>query len=135
MMSGQRVKGFKAGWVVMIGKWGKAHWMEREGAGMAVAICSPNINIPAGALFDAGTFDKCKRCLAKRGEKIKRLCQIRVISTRQEPLNAITQEDVIKEGFPDWTPAEFIQMIVDHYNKHPMEPINRIEFEYVEGGK
>lgn len=67
----------------------------------------------------------------KKGEKIKRLCQIRVLSVRQEPLHAITQEDVIKEGFPHWTKAEFIQMIVDHYNVHPNELINRIEFEYV----
>ncbi|MBL4800733.1 MAG: hypothetical protein JKY45_02495 [Emcibacter sp.] len=72
----------------------------------------------------------------KKGEKINRLCQIRVVSVRQEPLQAITQEDVIKEGFPDWTPAEFIKMIVDNYGKHPSELINRIEFEYVdEGGK
>lgn len=67
----------------------------------------------------------------KKGEKINRLCQIRVISVREEPLQAITQEDVIKEGFPHWTPAEFIQMIVDHYDKDPSELINRIEFEYV----
>lgn len=68
----------------------------------------------------------------QKGEKIKRLCTIRVVRVRQEPLEAMTEEDVIKEGFPDWTAAEFVQMIVDHYGKHPCELINRIEFEYVE---
>ncbi|WP_339862281.1 ASCH domain-containing protein [Paremcibacter congregatus] len=69
----------------------------------------------------------------KKGEKIKRLCQIRVISIRWEPLERITQDDVIKEGFPDWTPVQFIQMLVEHYGAEPSKLINRIEFEYVEG--
>jgi len=66
-----------------------------------------------------------------KGEKIKRLCKIRVVSTRKEPLSAITQEDVIREGFPDWTPEQFIQMLVDHYKIDPSKECNRIEFEYI----
>ena len=68
----------------------------------------------------------------KRGEKIKRLATVRVVSTRPEPLNAITQADVIREGFPDSTPAQFVQMLVDHYKVNPAEIVNRIEFEYIE---
>ena len=67
----------------------------------------------------------------KKGEKIKPLAMVRVVSTRPEPLNAITQDDVIKEGFPDWTPAQFIQMLVDHYKVDPAATVNRIEFEYL----
>jgi len=67
----------------------------------------------------------------KKGEKIKQLGMVRIISTRQEPLNAITQDDVIKEGFPDWTPAQFIQMLIDHYKVDPTKEVNRIEFEYI----
>ena len=67
----------------------------------------------------------------KRGEKIKPLAMVRIISTRAEPLNAITQADVIKEGFPDWTPEQFVQMLVDHYKVNPTETVNRIEFEYL----
>jgi hypothetical protein len=67
----------------------------------------------------------------KKGEKIKPLAMVRIVSTRAEPLNAITKEDVIKEGFPDWTPAQFIQMLVDHYKVDPDETVNRIEFEYL----
>ena len=67
----------------------------------------------------------------KKGEKIERLCLIEVVSVRKEPLNAITQEDVIREGFPDWTPTDFVDFIVGHYRCPPDKPINRIEFKYV----
>lgn len=67
----------------------------------------------------------------QKGEKIKPLGMIRVVSVRQEPLSAITQDDVMREGFPDWTPKQFIQMLVDHYKVDPSESVNRIEFEYI----
>jgi len=67
----------------------------------------------------------------QKGEKIKRLCQIRVVSVRKERLIDISQDDVVAEGFPDWTPLKFIQMLIDHYSIHPSKECNRIEFEYV----
>ncbi|MCK4706137.1 MAG: ASCH domain-containing protein, partial [Gammaproteobacteria bacterium] len=68
----------------------------------------------------------------RRGEQIKKIGGlIRVVSVRSEPLNAITQEDVVKEGFPDWTPQQFIQMLVDHYKVDLTKPVNRIEFKYL----
>ncbi len=67
----------------------------------------------------------------KSGEKIKRLGDIEIVSTRWEPLNAITQDDVRREGFPDWTPAQFIQMLVDHYKIKSDAMVNRIEFRYL----
>lgn len=67
----------------------------------------------------------------KKGEKIKPLAMVRIVSTRAEPLNTITQDDVIKEGFPDWNPEQFVQMLVDHYKVKPDSIVNRIEFEYI----
>lgn len=67
----------------------------------------------------------------KPGQKVKHLAQVRIVSTRPEPLNAITQSDVTREGFPDWTPAQFVQMLVDHYGVDPKETVNRIEFQYL----
>lgn len=67
----------------------------------------------------------------QKGEKIKRICAIRIISTRNEPLNAIDQADVIREGFPDWTPQQFINMLVRHHKVDPLKIVNRIEFEIV----
>ena len=67
----------------------------------------------------------------QRGEKIKRLGLIEVVSTRSEPLNAITPDDVIREGFPDWTPDDFIQMLVAHFKVNPEAIVNRIEYKYL----
>jgi len=67
----------------------------------------------------------------RKGEKIRRLGYIRIKTVRREPLNAISQEDVIREGFPTWKPADFIEMICRHYKCRPDVGINRIEFDYV----
>lgn len=67
----------------------------------------------------------------KAGEKIKRLGMIKIVTVRSEPLNAITPADVKREGFPDWTPDQFVQMLVDHYKVDPAAVINRIEFSYL----
>jgi len=68
----------------------------------------------------------------KKGEKIVKLGQHRVLNTRPEPLNAITQDEVILEGFPDMTPDEFIDMFCrSHKGCTPESIVNRIEFEYL----
>jgi hypothetical protein len=67
----------------------------------------------------------------KAGESIERLGLIRIISTRWEPLNQITADDVIREGFPDWSPDQFVDMLVRHYKIQPNKPVNRIEFEHL----
>lgn len=67
----------------------------------------------------------------KKGETISPLGMIRVVSTRREPLDAITPDDVVREGFPNWSPEQFIEMLVDHYGVDPSATVNRIEFEYL----
>ena len=67
----------------------------------------------------------------QKGEKIKPLALVRIVSTRPEPLNAITQADVINEGFPDLMPEQFVQMLVEHYKVAPSAIVNRIKFEYL----
>lgn len=67
----------------------------------------------------------------KKGEKVKRLAMIRIVSTRAEPLSSITKDDCIKEGFPDMEPTDFMAMICQHYGCTCFETINRIEFEYL----
>ena len=68
----------------------------------------------------------------KKGEKVKRICQIRIISTRREPLDEISEFDVVDEGFPTRSPAQFVEMLVKHYGCKPDAICNRIRFEYVE---
>ena len=68
----------------------------------------------------------------KKGEKVKRLGLIRVVSVRKEPLIAISVHDVAREGFPEMTPFQFCLMLVKHYKCSASDDINRIEFEYVD---
>ena len=84
-------------------------------------------NLKMGTIINA-----CVKCQGlKKGEKIEKICRIRILNTRREPLDEITKDECIKEGFPDYEPDDFIKMIVNHYKCKPYNIINRIEFEYV----
>lgn len=67
----------------------------------------------------------------KKGEHVRRLCQIRVVSFRKEPLNAITIEECRLEGFPGVRPEEFVLMFSKHNRCSTDATVNRIEFEYI----
>ena len=66
----------------------------------------------------------------QRGEKIVKIEPSIVLSLREEPLRAITQLDVTKEGFPAWTPQQFIEFFCKDSGCTPEKILNRIEFEY-----
>lgn len=77
----------------------------------------------------------------KKGEHIVPMGLIRVIDTRREPLMRLVREpaygavEVVKEGFPDMTPAQFVTFFsTAHGGLWPEVQVNRIEFEYVAGG-
>jgi hypothetical protein len=65
----------------------------------------------------------------KKGEHVVRIGDIKILSTTWKPLNSITQEIVVREGFPDWTPAQFIEMFVTHNHCEPDTLVNFISFE------
>lgn len=67
-----------------------------------------------------------------KGEKIKRIRPVEIVSTRPEPLNAITQEEVDREGFPDMTPKEFVEWFSGAMRCPEDEVVNRIEWDYLE---
>jgi len=56
---------------------------------------------------------------------------IQIVSIRREPINAITAEDCIKEGFQHFTPQEFIDMYCRHNKCQPEDMCTRIEFIYL----
>src|SRR3990172_1536646 len=66
----------------------------------------------------------------KPGEKIQPLAVLEIVSVRKEPLDAITQADCALEGFPEMSPAEFVEMFCKHMLYRPEFPVNRIEFQY-----
>jgi len=72
------------------------------------------------------------RCMGfKKGEHPRKLKVIRVLDIRRERLDAITQADCVREGFPEMTPAAFIEMFCRMNKCKSDQWVNRVEFEYV----
>lgn len=79
-------------------------------------------------------LNACVKCMGlKPGEKIERICQIRVVGVRQEPLCSITNEPngAAKEGFPLLSESAFVLMFCEHMRCTPETVVTRIEFEYL----
>jgi hypothetical protein len=69
----------------------------------------------------------------KKGEKQELLgCPIEVVSCRTERIDAIRSDDVAREGFPDWSPCDFVDFLCSHHQVKRSAIVNRIEFRYVE---
>lgn len=80
----------------------------------------------------------------KKGEKVKKLRVIEIVSVRQEPLYQLVligaphlvdpwygRKEVEKEGFRDYLdPKEFINMFCQHNKCTPETIVTRIEFKY-----
>ncbi len=88
-------------------------------------------DLTPGTLINA-----CVKCMGLRsGQKVERICQIRVTAVRREPLRAILAErrpaSTACEGFSDLTPQQFIDLFCQHMGGDPEQEITRIEFKYV----
>lgn len=74
----------------------------------------------------------------KKGEKVVPLGDFIPTSARWEPLDRMIQDpeygraEVILEGFPEMTPAEFVEMFCTMHHIPPDYLVNRIEIEYVD---
>jgi len=68
----------------------------------------------------------------KKGEKVKRLGMIRVVSVRREEIIAIRNADVVREGFPEMNASQFIDFYCKLNKCKPSDLCTRIEFERVE---
>jgi hypothetical protein len=79
----------------------------------------------------------CEKCMGlKKGEKIKPLGEIEVVSVKREPLAKVVDEygqaECQREGFPDLRPEQFVQMFCKHMKCHPTDVVTRIAFRRVE---
>lgn len=86
------------------------------------------VNAKVGDLLQA-----CEKCQGLgKGGKIKKLKAIRLTEVYTVPLNAITQDEVIREGFPNMTPDEFVAFFCkSHKGCQPDTRITVLRFEYV----
>ena len=74
-----------------------------------------------------------EKCMGlEKGEKVKRICPIEIISAEPEALMKITKADCIKEGFPKMAPTQFMRMFIQHNGGFTWSYINRIEFKYLD---
>lgn len=70
----------------------------------------------------------------RKGEPLVRLAEVEVIDVRREPLCWITAEDVALEGFPELTPAEFVdRFFVQAQRMGASDMVTRIEWRYLDG--
>jgi hypothetical protein len=83
-------------------------------------------NLKPGALLQA----VAKGQGLKKGEKVEKLCIIRVKQISLETLKYITRLDVLKEGFPHMNQQQFIAMFTKHNRCGDWKTVTRIEFEY-----
>lgn len=66
-----------------------------------------------------------------QGDRPVELGEIEVVSVRREALNAITEEDVAREGYPGRDPDWFVTHFVQHHGGSLHQEITRIEFRRV----
>lgn len=75
--------------------------------------------------------EKCQGL--KKGEKVQRICQLRIVSVKRETLRGVTQRECEREGFPSMSPADFRDFFIKAHKGCDMATqITRIQFEYVE---
>lgn len=77
--------------------------------------------------------DKCMGL--KPGQKPQRLAIIYVTKVDREPLNSITPEAVVREGFPDLDPAGFVSMFSEKMRCQRDEPVTAIRYLFIPGGR
>lgn len=92
-----------------------------------------------GFLKPGDIVNACVKCMGlKPGEKVERICQIRVVDVRRESLQALREDrtygrkEAKKEGFPKLRGHEFALLFLQHMGGWYDQVVNRIEFEYVE---
>ena len=81
----------------------------------------------------------CRKCRGlKKGEWIEVLGHHRFINLRWEPLCRMIDdpeygaEEVIREGFPEMTPAEFVDFFCKTMKCKPSTIIHRMEYEHID---
>ena len=69
------------------------------------------------------------KCMGlRKGESARIFGAIQVLSVRRERLYTITADDVHREGYPDFSPGEFVDHFCDALRCPPDTVVTRIEF-------
>lgn len=65
-------------------------------------------------------------------EPLVRLAEVEIVSARREPLTAITDEDVVREGLPDMDVGDFVAFFCEAMKCEPDTVVTRIEWRYLD---
>jgi hypothetical protein len=76
----------------------------------------------------------CRKVMGRRrGEPLVRIVAVRVLAVRRERLDEITSDEVLAEGFPEMSPAQFVEFFCGtHKGCTPESMVTRIEWQYLE---
>jgi hypothetical protein len=76
----------------------------------------------------------CRKVMGRRaGEPLVRICEIEVVAVRRERLDAISADDVAREGFTEMSAREFVAFFCAHMRCAPETEVTRIEWRYLGG--
>jgi hypothetical protein len=64
-------------------------------------------------------------------EPLVYLGEVEVVAVRRERLDAVDAADVAREGFPDWTPAEFVAFFTSHMRCPADTEVTVITWKYI----
>jgi hypothetical protein len=102
----------------------------------AVVARTKNVTRRLGWLFlTPGTpLTLCRKVMGRKpGEPLVRIADVEVVSVRRERLDAITADDCALEGFPEMTPAQFVEFYcAAHRGCKPSSEITRIQWRYLD---
>lgn len=75
----------------------------------------------------------CRKVMGrKKGEPLVRIADVTVLSVRREPLERITEQDLVREGFPGMNREEFMRRyFVEAQGIQPGDLVTRIEWVYL----
>lgn len=77
----------------------------------------------------------CRKVMGrKKGDPLVRLVDVEVVSVRREKLYQISNDEVRREGFPDWDAHRFIEFFCATHKGCSWDSlVTRIEWRYIEG--
>jgi hypothetical protein len=64
-------------------------------------------------------------------EPLVRICNVEVVDARREQLDSITPEDCAAEGFPQFTPQQFVEFFCEHMRCTPDTWVTRVTWQYL----
>ena len=74
----------------------------------------------------------CRKVMGRKpGEPLDRICMVEVVSVRRERLDAITDEEVTREGFYPLNALWFVDFFCEEMRVTPDTEVTRIEWKYL----